>query len=363
MTPDTELSARAARQPCPRHTGLADVTGVVHVHTTYSDGGDDIKTVIDKAREAGLDFIVISDHDRLTARDEGWEGWHDGVLVIVAAEVTTRNGHCLALNIDCLKNYKKTPASQFLEDIAAQGGYAFIAHPSGYVKRQFTLKVKSWDTWDAANFTGIEIWAYMHDWFADVGLLNLKRAVDAPDSHITGPHQTVLDLWDRIGQTRRVVGIGALDSHSRRFPFNWLPFSFMTVFPLEHIFRTIRTHLLVEPFTGDAGVDIPKALSAMAQGHCYVDYLPHGDATGLCFTAQRGDDELAAMGDEIDGDGWTLCVQVPLVAQLQLLCNGQVIEETTGTKIAVASPGPGVYRVEAKIDGKPWVFTNPIYMR
>lgn len=36
----------------------------LHMHTSYSDGDDDIKEVIEMAYKAGLKTIAITDHDR-----------------------------------------------------------------------------------------------------------------------------------------------------------------------------------------------------------------------------------------------------------------------------------------------------------
>jgi hypothetical protein len=62
-------------------------TGVVHVHTTASDGGGDGQEVIAAAQAAGLDFVAISDHNNLDL--ESLEGWHGELLVLVGTEVST----------------------------------------------------------------------------------------------------------------------------------------------------------------------------------------------------------------------------------------------------------------------------------
>src|SRR5204863_8009053 len=77
--------------------GYVRVLGVVHVHTTLSDGAATPDEVIAAAREAGLQFVVITDHNNLDAKK--WEGYHDGLLVIVGTEVSTTAGHLLGLGI------------------------------------------------------------------------------------------------------------------------------------------------------------------------------------------------------------------------------------------------------------------------
>jgi DNA polymerase (family 10) len=56
-----EIEAAAAHR-LPRLVECADLRGDLHVHTTASDGGDKLRTMVDAAREAGLDYIAITDH-------------------------------------------------------------------------------------------------------------------------------------------------------------------------------------------------------------------------------------------------------------------------------------------------------------
>ncbi len=65
----------------PPGDGYARAAGVVHVHTTLSDGGGTPEEVIRAARATGLDFLGITDHNNLDAKP--FEGYHDGVLVLV----------------------------------------------------------------------------------------------------------------------------------------------------------------------------------------------------------------------------------------------------------------------------------------
>src|SRR5260221_11569206 len=62
------------------HDGYVRVTGVVHVHTTLSDGAATPDQGIAAAHEAGLQFVGITDHNNLHAKR--WGGGHDGLLGI-----------------------------------------------------------------------------------------------------------------------------------------------------------------------------------------------------------------------------------------------------------------------------------------
>jgi predicted metal-dependent phosphoesterase TrpH len=108
--------------------GKADL----HMHSNYSDGYESVAQIIDYVeRSTDLDVIAITDHDcidgALEARDLVARG-NCRLQIIVGAEISTRDGHLLALNIERL-----IPAGlSMVESIIAvheQGGLAIVAHP------------------------------------------------------------------------------------------------------------------------------------------------------------------------------------------------------------------------------------------
>ena len=58
-------------------TGIIyDYSGVVHVHSTLSDGFGPVEKIIRAANQTGCAYLVLTDHNTLAAREKGWEGWH-----------------------------------------------------------------------------------------------------------------------------------------------------------------------------------------------------------------------------------------------------------------------------------------------
>jgi hypothetical protein len=45
-----------------------DISCVVHVHSTYSDGTATVPDLLSAAREAGADAVLLTDHDRARRR-------------------------------------------------------------------------------------------------------------------------------------------------------------------------------------------------------------------------------------------------------------------------------------------------------
>ncbi len=50
----------------------------IHVHSTISDGTGEVHEIIQAGQAAELDVLILTDHNSLKAKTEGWEGWHGG---------------------------------------------------------------------------------------------------------------------------------------------------------------------------------------------------------------------------------------------------------------------------------------------
>lgn len=114
--------------------GLADV----HMHTNYSDGTGSVEDVLAFAQDhTTLDVIAITDHDTiegaLRARELAERGNYR-FEVIVGEEISTREGHMLALFLhDTVAPGQSIERS--IEQVHAQGGLAVVAHPFNRVFR------------------------------------------------------------------------------------------------------------------------------------------------------------------------------------------------------------------------------------
>ncbi len=79
--------------------GRAWYRGDCHLHTVYSDGWRLPEEVAATARTAGLDFIVTTEHNTSASHGAWAQLPGDDLLIVTGEEVTTRNGHYLALGI------------------------------------------------------------------------------------------------------------------------------------------------------------------------------------------------------------------------------------------------------------------------
>jgi hypothetical protein len=103
----------------------------LHVHSNYSDGHSDVKTILKAARKRGLDGIAITDHDSLGGsraarriiRDQKME-----ITLILGAEITTSEGHLLVLGVEEIPKRGLTP-EETTEAAHDQGGITIVPHP------------------------------------------------------------------------------------------------------------------------------------------------------------------------------------------------------------------------------------------
>ena len=343
---------------------LHDYKGCLHIHSTRSDGDATIAELLDAARDVGLDYILVTDHAGPRAEPPAPEGWHDSVLLATGTELAAGDHHCIAVGPHDLDGTVQLDTAGQLRAIQDHGGLAFVAHPRPCHKPLFSVWTPGWSDWHLDSFDGIEIWPYMHDWIRELHLWNFLSHCWDPDRWVGGPEPAILAAWDAVGRRRRCVGLGALDHHGRRLPFRrrWCPALF-EILPARYAFRTVRTHVLSpEPFAGTAA-DVEALRALLGAGRCYVSYDLHAEATGFRFEARRAD-QAYMMGDELPaGDPVEFRVVCPRHATLRLLRDGEPVAATSGYQLADRAVAPGVYRVEALLDDRPWVFSNPIYLR
>src|SRR5262245_43750347 len=112
--------------------GRADL----HIHSAVGDGLATIEQILDYAEHrTELDLIAITDHDEirgaLAARDLA-AGGRRRFEVVVGTEITTRQGHLLAYDVE-----RRYPMLRSLRDsIAAvhdDGGFVVVPHPLSFL--------------------------------------------------------------------------------------------------------------------------------------------------------------------------------------------------------------------------------------
>jgi predicted metal-dependent phosphoesterase TrpH len=185
------------------------------MHSARSTGGElTPEQLATGAREVGLDFIAITEHNTTDTHGVWGPLVDDDLLVILGQEVTTRTGHWLALGIDPGQvvdwryGVRDNVIDQHLNQVHQAGGLCIAAHPyapypSGTLEYPFHRfdAVEVWNglwssdrPWNADNEAALAEWE--RTLAADIHGGRWRPAIGNSDTHLAGqigiPHTVVL---------------------------------------------------------------------------------------------------------------------------------------------------------------------------
>lgn len=361
-------------------------SGNMHIHTRYSDGEKWHGAVAQDAISAGLDFIIVTDHNVHVTGVEGYyENERGRVLLLTGEEVhnVRRNpqaSHFLAYGVGKeLASFAEDPQTLIDQTLEA-GGYGFLAHPHEADLSLIDSPDLGWHDWDIEGFSGLEIWNYMSIFKNTVAerLESLRyknkvisslvalRMVLRPERYVNGPDPRTLALWDEfLAKGMRITAVGNSDAHGT--PMVLGPIR-REVYPYEFLFRAVNTHVLLpEPLNGDIDHDRRLLLRAIGRGHSWVGYDMAGRTDEFRITVQGAVSGI--MGDEMPlGMGATLQIRAPARCRIRVIRHGVVVTEVDRESNLTFIPSePGAYRIECRVpyEGleRGWIFSNPIYLR
>jgi hypothetical protein len=357
---------------------MRSLVGAFHVHSAFShDGGGSVGDVRRAARDAGLGFVVVTDHNDLRAHPEATPAWP---AVVVGEEVSTTGGHVVALGVTEEVRWRRSKDPLSLEDAIAeverQAGLSIVAHP--------THPKSPWDRSARDRVRAIEIYNADEDW-RDDGLLDILGSLMtypvAPVRSLAlllDRPSRALALWDSLLAERDVVGVGACDAHARLD----LPGGARFAFPgYWEAFCLVSTE--VWPYWRAPGVDSALApgrdprlavLSGIEAGRANVVFRALGTARDFVFQF-RGGGRMAWGGGRGVLSGplrHSLLVLAPGGKRtvVRILKDGRLWRQGPGPVLDEPVTEPGVYRCEVyqvrrlppffRRKEFPWVFSNAI---
>ena len=315
----------APRPTGPLRAGPAWFSGGVHLHTRHSDGELPTADVCRRARAAGHDFVVLTDHNNTTHQLDAVDV--PGLLRIVGEEVTTPGGHAGVLGIGGWRDqvdFRLIAGDERIRDLvratSERGALFVINHPR-------------------ADCLGC---AWEHNVSAGVAAMEISAFGAAERA-------AALDLWDSLlRRGRRIVGLGSSDWHRPDHPIGA---------------ASVRVWA--------AELSEKAILDAIRAGHVIV--MADGSTPPPEMIVRAGESE-ARVGDSLTmarGAGARVEVRVPFPlpgGRVDLVHDGVVVEsapvkadvplrfERTITK-------PAYLRVHVHTaDGSPVAVTNPVYL-
>ena len=324
---------------------FSEHVGVVHVHSFL--GGHSAGTfteIISAAQTNRLQFVIMTEHTEKDFDTAAMtlKGMHGGVLFINGNEVSAANGDRLLV---------------LPEEIS------IVAYPEEF---------KDWDT---AGLDGVEVYNVFTNArrvnpvvaFFDV-LWSQRAYPQLIFAHYLERPEGSLKKWDEALARKRLAAVAGNDAHAN-IGVSLKDSSGKTLIgvqldPYETSFRLVRLHVLIEqgrPF------DVTSVLDAVRAGHCFIGFDFLGDSSGFSFEA---DEKI--QGDEIAlQQGTRLRIRTPVSSRIVVFKDGAVFLDESGINSKeLPITERGVYRVEVYLPqlgsllaGKPWIISNPIYVR
>ena len=311
----------------PIRPGPAWWSGALHAHTVHSDGMLSARELARKAREEGLDFLAITDHNNTVHQVETLDA--PGLLHIVGEEVTTPGGHANVWGLGGARDdvdFRVLPGDPALDDLVAavrtRGALFSINHP-----RADCLDC-SWTHAIPAGVAGIEISNGSHE-----------------------EQQAAIAIWDGLlAQGRRVAAIGASDWHRGERPLGS---------------PSVRVRA--------AELSVLAILTGILEGRVVV--MADARTPPPVLTARKGGVE-AGIGDTLTlraGEPYEVEVVANATAyegaRVELVWKGEPagslsLKAGEPVRFERVSSEPGYLRIHVHArDGSPLAITNPIWVR
>lgn len=161
--------------------------GDLQTHTHHSDAPGSLQELADAARQQGLDFVAVTDHNTITTWPYLAEVGGDSLLLIPSEEITTYYGHANVWGSLRWHDFRLRSAALMAEVAAAAraaGGLFSINHPR--------TGGPPWELGTDFAFDCLEVWNGWWMWRNDEALA----------------------LWEKLLQAgRRVIAVGGSDRH------------------------------------------------------------------------------------------------------------------------------------------------------
>jgi hypothetical protein len=324
-----------------------DLSCVVHLHSLYSDGTGTVEEIARAGARAGVDVVLLTDHDTMAARS----GWYGDVLVLVGVEVSPAGrDHYLAFGLGEPIDHTGMDGAAIARAVREAGGFGFAAHPFSRGSERFRQKPMRYE--DLSEVDGIEVWSFVSDLVESVDSVPAAlRFLLAPERAVSGPPEESLRRWDELNRERHVLGIGGIDAHQfgKRLPGGLV----LRLMGYARSFRQLRTHVWVDELpSGELEHDRALVFDALREGRSYIAVDHLAPPAGFRWWADSGG----------------LHARLPRPASLRLVRDGEEVARSDSAASRLPSAAeldrpvdePGSYRLEARLNGRVWILSNPL---
>ena len=330
-------------------SNYSEYKGVVHVHSFlggHSSGS--FSEIIEAAQANQLNFVIMTEHTEKDFDTAAMtlKGRYRDVLFVNGNETSVENGDRL---------------------LTLPDDVSIVAYPEEF------------KNWEAPGLSGVEV----YNIYSNTRRANpIVALFDVLWSHRAYPEllfalyyerpNESLKKWDQALARARLTATAGNDAHANiglsLRDSSGKKLAGIQLDPYETSFRLVRVHVLLQRHQP---LEQSSLLEAIRAGHSFIGFDIFGDTSGFTFEVQTPT-ETKIQGDEIPLQTNTLLrIQTPVASRLVLFKDGAVILNESGiTTKEIPVTERGVYRVEVYlpqieqiIGEKPWIISNPIYIR
>jgi hypothetical protein len=360
--------------------------GIIHVHSRYSDGGGTVPEIAAAAEKAGMDFVVLTDHNSSQARKEGFEKNYGKVDLFVEMEASTHSGHLISFFSHTTARNLSDPE---LRDLAYKHYLGVDTRPGMFVITAHPSNIKNpWNNFDRFS-EGLEVVNFDSSWQRQLS----ESVIDFTSTLASYAFNEYLsslrffqiypnDLmsWDTMNSvTPGHFAVLAQDTHSKlkfseNFFFNWPTY--------EQTFKLASNAVyLKDPAEKDFEKRKAQIYQSIKEGKVAIVFQSVYPFNGNDWYVECGK-KIYRMGETLSPskDSCEFVIQTPknfpYSKVLRLIKNGEVTKEVTTRSAEARLPleGTGTFRLEVWAKPRtlfrlllnrdvPYVLYNPIYVK
>lgn len=385
--PTSEINNRS-QLPSKYFSDPEIAQGIIHVHSTFSDGGGAPDVIAKEAAKAGMDFVILTDHNNYEARKSGFEKQYGRTDLFVEMESATPAGHVISFFSESatLKNsdYEAIIQSSYKQVVKKEfypGLFVSIAHPTN-IKNPWGRLDKLADGLEVINFDSSwqrQALESPFQFLLTILIYPFNQSLSA--MRFYDPFLKDFTAWDEMtaGGPGHFAYL-AHDTHSKikidsERSLSW-PGYFRT-------FKMASNVLFLKE---------PKALDFVTRKHQYYQSLRAGRLAivyhslfpfqGNSWVTQCGDTPFISGDVVTTGGSCEMVIRTPITPFskiIRLIKNGEItnevsIEGNATAPLKLPLSGNGTYRVEvlAKVHTAlrvtlnrlvPYVLYSPVYVQ
>lgn len=392
------LELRSQRITPSLDDGWNDYPGVCHSHSELShDSQVPFEEILRVLKQENRKFICMSDHcvDGKADYSLQWRGIYDGIVFIPGFEMP--HGFMpWGLPENLILNCSDEP-EKLAQEIVKNGGILFFAH-SEEERRWELTELSGMEIYNIhTNFKSLDRRYIIYTLLPDI-ILNINRYHEQLLRSIFSPLTQVIEKWDELNISRKIVGIAGNDCHQNtgfigkitpqgtlyiedtspkkvaEFNLNFFSRILLRLLfgklepnkvlfhiqldPYDLMVRYVATHILAHELTEKSVLD------ALKNGRVFVGFDMIVDSTGFVYFAENKE-KKAVMGESIELTPDTvLRIASPVPCKFFIFRHGVKVAEGEGREFSWQPTEKGKYRAEAHLNINkkwvPWVYTNPI---